>query len=233
MVSGNPQGVGGQALDADSATEAQILQQNSDVTLRDMSDLVYRFAADEGRNRAFYMHTDPLIELPLARRQAVHTPEGVMMEKVQVFLTPEARRGDFLDWTFSVQPESMQRMDSRTRLQRSMEFAIKVLPAVMQAALVAMQLGIPFNVAKAVEKMAKEAGVTWMDEVWYDPEFQRKWQAFQMMGPQEQGSKGSSAQPNGQPRTVMKVRGPTQQIRRDQQMGAAQSQSQLPTNQVY
>lgn len=235
MISGNPQGIGGQALDADSATEAQILQSNADVTLNDMRDLVYKASGEEGKKRLFYMHTDPLMEIPLSRRKTVQTENGPQPMDEQIILTPEARRGDFLDYTITVQPESMSRVDSQTRLFRSMEFAIKALPAAANVALIMMQLGMPFNIQVYIERLAKDSGIDWFDEVWYDPAFQQKWASYMQMGPQPDSSKGTiaSAQPNGQPRTVGKVRTPTQQNNRQEQMGAAQSQSTMPSNQRY
>jgi hypothetical protein len=234
-ISGNPQGVGGQALDADSATEAQILQGNASITLEDMKDLVYDFAADEGKKRLYYIHTDPLINIPLAKRMPVHTPNGIMMQEVQLHLTPEARRGDWIDYSLKIQPESLGRIDANTKLQRAMEFAIKVLPAVFNATMAAAQMGIAFNPIVFLEHMAEAQGVEWMEEVWYDPTFQQRLQLMMQLGPQMAPSKGqpASAQPNGQPRNVMKVRDAGEQLRRDQQMGAAQAQSQMWNNQRF
>lgn len=231
MMAGNPQGVGGLDLRAASATEANILQSNADITLEDMRYLVYKFAGEESKKRAFYLHTDPLIELPLARREVVMTDNGPQVQDVQVFLTPEARRGDFLDYTVTIEPESMGRVDSRVRLQRSLDFAVKIIPAAASIAQVLTPLGIPFNLQVYIENMAKEAGIDWMDEVWYDPLFQQRLAMHMQMGPQmgpSKGQLGGAVQQNGQPGQVMRTRNPQQQTRRDQQMGAAQGQADLP-----
>jgi len=226
MMAGNPEQVGGQRVDAKSATAAQILNNNAGVTLEDMKDMVYVAAADEARRRAWYFHTDPLMQIPLIQRQkqpgqqmvdpvsgqAIWMPPSV--QEVQVVLTPEARRGDFIDFTFKIEPESMGRVDAKTRVAQAYDFAQKILPAVMAAAQICMALGIPFNAAAMIVRMAKDSGIEWMEEVFYDPQFQTEQMQQQAMGPQAQNSKGQVAQPqgggmmdqilqNGQPSSVM------------------------------
>jgi hypothetical protein len=186
MMASNPQGVGGLDLRAASATEASILQGNSNVLLEDQRDLLVVSAEQEARKRFFYMHTDPLIRLPLVQRKPMQTPDGVMMKPQQVYLTPEVRRGDFIDYTLKIQPESMQRVDSKERLRQALEFASQILPVALQAAQIAAMIGIPFNVQLFIENMAKDRGIEWFHEVWYDPMFQQKQRAIMLAGPQQQ-----------------------------------------------
>ena len=194
MMAANPQGVGGQRFDADSATEARILQTNASIGLEDMKDLVYQLSEGEARNRAWYMHTDPFINVPLIRRvevpaQFVSTSMGPQMvaparlEEQQVFLTPEARRGDWLDFMFKVSPESMGRQDQRSRFQAAMTFAVKILPAAVQAAQMMAMLGHPFSVKTYILRMAKDAGIDWMDQVFFDPDYQMMMAQRMLMGP--------------------------------------------------
>jgi len=203
MMAANPQAVGGQNMDAESATEAQILAQNANIGLEDMKDLVYDMSAIEAAKRAWYLHTDPFIEMPLTRRvttppQYGQGPNGPMIvepgrvEDEQIYLTPEARRGDFLDFHFEVEPESMARKDARTRFQEAMDFAVKILPAVMQSAQTAAMLGLPFSPKQFLLRMAKDRGIDWLDEVFYDPEFQQQMMVQMMQAPQAEGSKGQA-----------------------------------------
>ena len=255
QMAANPQGVGGQSLDADSATEAKILAGNASIGLEDMKDLVYQFGAEEARKRAWFLHTDPFIEIPLIRRDQVPaqyamTPAGPIMTQgpqafdQQVVLSPEARRGDWLDFTFSIQPESMGRVDARTRLSQALDFAVKVLPAAVQAAQSMLMIGVPFDVKAYVVKMAKDVGIDWMDEVFYDPEFQMRWMQMMMQGPSPQSSKGTAGGgkggggqqngalaailQNGQPGNVAKgAPSPAMADRQDAQAGANQGQAEL------
>lgn len=227
MMAGNPNQTGGLGIDAKSATAASLLQQNAGIGMEDMKDLVYQFAAGEARKRAWYMHTDPMMQIPLTRRvmqppYMIMGPQGPitvappMMNDQQVILTPEARRGEFMDFIFEIEPESMGRRDSRTRFAQAVDFATKIMPAAMSAAQAAMMLGIPFSAKALILRMAKDEGIDWMDEVFYDPEFQMQLMQQMAMGPQAAQSKGQPGQPvpmgpsalqgqimqNGQPATV-------------------------------
>ena len=227
MMAANPQGVGGMTLDADSATEARILQGNANIGLEDMKNMVYQFAAEEASKRAWYLHTDPFIEMPLIRRDQIPaqyamtaqgpvTTQPARSEDRQVILSPEARRGDWLDFSFDIQPESMGRMDSATRLQQAMTFAIKVLPSVLQSAIIMAQLQMPFDTKQYLIKLAHEAGIDWLDQVFYDPEFQIKVLSMMMQGVNPATSQGQVGQPsptagmaailqNGQPGNIPKA----------------------------
>ncbi len=252
MMAGNPAQVGGQNIEAKSATAANILQQNSGIGLEDMRDMVYRMAAAEARRRAWYFHTDPLMQMPLVKRQLntqpqmMQGPQGPVwlmsptMQEVQVILTPEARSGDFLDYTFTIEPESMGRVDSKTRMQQEMAFAQQILPACMASAQIAMQLGIPFNATAFLIRMAKDMQITWLDEVLYDPQFQMQMQQQMLMGPQAANSKGQieGQQPNpglmgaqlqnGQPGQVQAPPpNPMQQQNMQAQGGANEGQIEL------
>lgn len=245
MMAANPNQIGGQGIDAKSATAANILQSNASIGLEDMKDLVYQMAAGEARKRAWFFHTDPLMQVPLIQRQEVQkpiltpTPQGPqwlsmpMMQDVQVVLTPEARGGNFIDFVFTIQPESLGRQDSKTRLAQAMAFAQQVAPAVAAAAQIFSGLGVPFSAIAFLLRMAKDMGITWMDEVLFDPNYQQQLLMQMAAGPQMSGSKGT-AQPNpglagqlqnGQPGTVQGSQPtPDQQQNAGQQEGANDSQ---------
>jgi len=244
MMAANPQTQGGERSDAQSATAARILQSNASTGLDDMKDLVYQSAQSEASKRAWYFHTDPLIEVPLIKRRQVpaiyaQSQTGPAMvqpasiEEFQVFLTPEVRSGDFLDFTFEIQPESMGRKNGATQYQEMLEFAVRVVPAVAAAALTFFQLGIPFSPQAYISRMAENAGMDWLDEVFFDPMFQEKLANRMLMGPSPAGSQGQ-LQPNpnavttqnGQPGQVQAVASPVKQVRQGEQAGANQDQSQ-------
>lgn len=250
MMAGNPAQVGGQNIEAKSATAANILQQNSGIGLEDMKDMVYRAAAGEARKRAWYFHTDPLMQVPLTQRQMMPGgiqigPDGVpwmqppSMQDVQVILTPEQKSGSYIDFVFKIEPESMGRVDSKVRLQQELAFCQQVLPAVMAAAQVGMALGMPLNVQAMLIRIAKDMGITWLDEVLYDPAFQQQMAQQLMMGTQggATAGKGQAApqQPNsglmnaqlqnGQPGQVQAPPpGQQQQQNMGAQAGAEESQ---------
>lgn len=244
QMAGNPAQMGGQSQDSNSATGTMILQQNASVSLNDMKDMVYKTAAAEARRRAWYFHTDPLMQVPLTKRQVQPAqfapgPNGQIVivpptiDQVQIVLTPDARSGEFFDFTFTIEPESMGRVDSQTRLQQMLDFCTKILPGVLTAAQTAMQMGLALSPKALLERAAKDMHIEWLDEVFYDPEFQQQLMMQMMMGPQPGPSKGQAApagpgngsmaamQQNGQPANVgASAPTPQQQVNSQQQQGA-------------
>jgi hypothetical protein len=247
MMAANPETMGGQGMQASSATQSRILAGNASIGLEDVKDLVYQAVAAEGRRRAWYFHTDPLIQMPLIRRlpePAQYAP-GTMgpimvaparMREVQVFLTPEARRGDFLDFVFVVEPESMGRVDSKTRFAQALDFAAKILPTAAAAAQTMAMLGVSFSVKEYIIRMAKDSGIDWLDQVFYDPEFQMQMAQRLAAGPPADSSKGTPQSggmmdqilQNGQPAGVMGgAPDPMTQIMQDEQAGANLGQREV------
>jgi hypothetical protein len=201
LASGNTDQLGGVRSDANTATQANILQGNASVRVEDMRDLVYIGTQKIQRKLAWYLHTDPLIALPLIKRKpiparTVMSPMGPIlippkMEEQQVILSPDARQGEFLDFHFEIESKSMSRMDPAQRLQKALLFAAKVLPSAAQAAMVCQQMQVPFSFAKFVIRMAKELDIEWMDEVFYDPEFQAQVQNLMAQSPKPDNSKSA------------------------------------------
>jgi hypothetical protein len=252
MIASNPQALAGERIDAGSATEARILQGNANIGLEDAKDMVYQWVADEARKRAWYLHTDPFIEVPLISRQQIPAqfasgPNGPVMmepgrfEDVQIMLTSEARQGSWLDFTFEVEADSMSRPDRQQRFAEALDFAVKILPSATQSALAMFNMGIPFNAKEFIVRMAKIRGIEWMDEVFFDPDFQFRMQQMMMAGPSPVGSQGSPQQ--GQPQQespllgilqngqaqVQKTQNQQQQQNQDAQAGAIAGQQQLRT----
>lgn len=247
LMAANPEQIGGQQVQANSATAASILQQNANVGLSDMKDMVYIMAAEEARKRAWYFHTDPMMKIPLTQRQKmppqlIQGPMGNMIiqppteQEVQVILTPEARSGDFVDFTFKIAPESLGRLDSKVRLQQLMQFATQTMPAVMTAAQVAMGLGIPFNAVGFLLKVGKDMGIDDLDQIVFDPQYMQQQMLQQSLGPQMADSKGqvagmpnpglnNSIAQNGQPGQVQGTPpNAAMEQKQAQQAGAADAQ---------
>lgn len=221
LATGNTDQLGGYRSDADTATQANILQGNAAIRVEDMRDLVYIGTRKIHQKLAWYLHTDPLISLPLIRTvqmpsYVTQSPDGPILvppkkEERQVELTPEVRRGEFLDFHFGIEEKSMSRMDPAQRLQKMLLFAGKILPSAAQAAMVCKQMGTAFSFSKFVTCMAKELDIEWIDEVFYDPEFQAQLLAVQRIAPQPDNAKVTNAAlggglgaalQNGQPANV-------------------------------
>lgn len=138
-----------------TATQAEIVQANSSIRLADMQSIVYHFTADVCKDLAFFLHTDPLIELPLVKR----TREG---GEQQVVYTPEMREGDWMDYQLSVVPFSMARQDPNLRVRRLMEFIGNGIPAMAQAF---QMLGPTFDIEAAMEIVARNMGIDELESI--------------------------------------------------------------------
>jgi hypothetical protein len=221
-MSGNPDQIAGLASEAESATQANILQANSTITIEDARGMVYDVAAKDARSKAWYMHTDPFIEAPLSRRK----PGG---EYEQLILTPEQRRGDFLDYTFKMKARSMSRLDPAVKTKRIIEFATNLIPNLMNSAAVAAQMMIPFNVQEAITDLADELAILEEVQDWFvDPTFLNRIQMQLELGPQPQG-KAQIAGPNtAGPMGLgnqMKSMNAFQERKQTEQIGANETQS--------
>lgn len=219
-MSGNPDQMSGLRSEAKTATQASILEGNANVVIEDERELIYECAARIKAKEAWYLHTDPLINLPLSRRD----PSG---GRVQLVLTPEQRRGDFLDFAFELKARSMSKLDPRIKTKNIIEFATNLIPSMMVSAQAAIQMGVEFNVQKALTDLADQLDISGEVQSWFnDPQLLQRIQLMMQMGPQNAGKAqkaGNEINQNGS--MGGKVAGPITQFNQNTQMGANQSQS--------
>ena len=220
QMAGNiPRGQGGK----ETATRSQILQSNASISIEDARDLLYDGAAEVSRKIGWHLHTDPLINIPLTKR----ITGG---KQVQLWLTPEQRQGDFLKFIFKIRERSMSRLDPAIRSKRLVEFATNLMPAMMTAAMMSLQMGAPFNIRKAITDITNELGIIEDVQDWFDdPDFEQKMMAIMKMGPQNAG-KASQASPAGIAQNqgfpmARNIMTPGQEFNQNAQMGAAEAQS--------
>ncbi len=226
-IAGNPDQMAGNMTQGtkgskETATRSSILQANANISIEDARDILYDGTAGINKGLAWYLHTDPLINLPLTRRETGG-------KQVQLYLTPEQRNGDFFKFVFKIVSRSMSRLDPTVRSKRIMEFAVNMVPALINAAMVAMNMGVPFNVQQAITDIAYELDLTEYVQDWFaDPNFEQKMKVMLALGPQNAGKAtagpGSTEQNGGSPVT-RNIPSPTQEFNQNAQAGAAESQS--------
>lgn len=180
-MSGNPDQMAGLKSDANTATQAQILETNANVIVQDERELIYETGAEISGKEAWYLHTDPLIQLPLSKRQ----PGG---EYIQLILTPEQRYGDFLDLTFKFKARSMSRLEPNIKNDLVLKFATQIFPNIMQSAMIASQIGVEFNVQRCLTSLADQMDVDEEIMDWFnDPEFAKRMELMAQIGPRNAG----------------------------------------------
>ena len=183
-MSGNPDQAAGISSEAETATQANILQSNAAVSIEDARDLLYEGTAGISHDCAWYFHNDPLLDMVLARRKPGRETE-------QVFLTPEQRLGDVEDFVYTIVAKSMSHIDPNVIAKRTMEYMTNVVPALANTAMMLVQLGVPFNLQRALTLAAEESGLSEsMKEIFDDPEFQQKLEMYMML---HSGGQGDSA----------------------------------------
>ncbi len=226
-ISGNPDQMAGNIPQGqrgkETATRSQILQSNANISIEDARDLLYDGAADVGRKIGWYLHTDPLINIPLTKR----ITGG---KQVQLWLTPEQRQGDFLKFIFKIRQRSMSRLDPAVRSRRIVEFGTNVMPAMMNAAMIAAQMGVEFNIRKSLTDLANGLGIIEDVQDWFDdPEFEQKMLAIMKMGPKNAGKAGQASaegvMQNGGFPMARNIMTPGQEFNQNAQAGAAEAQS--------
>ena len=174
-MSGNPDQAAGISSEAETATQANILQSNAAVSIEDARDLLYEGTAGISHDCAWYLHNDPLLDMVLARRKPGRETE-------QVILTPEQRLGDVEDFIYTIVAKSMSHIDPNVIAKRTMEYMTNVVPALANTAMMLVQLGVPFNLQRALTLAAEESGLSEaMKEIFDDPEFQQKLEMYMML----------------------------------------------------
>jgi hypothetical protein len=222
-MSGNPDQVAGLSSEADTATQASILQANSTITIEDARDMIETIAGKTSSKKAWYMHTDPFIDVPLSRRK----PGG---EYQQLRLTPEQRRGDWLDYTFNIKARSTTRLDPSVRTQRIIQFGTNLIPSLANTAAICNSLGIPFNLQESITDLADEMGVLEEVQDWFvDPTFLQRIQLQMMLGPQPTG-KAQIAGPTAGSGNQTKQQTPFQERKQIEQEPANESQQARTSN---
>ena len=226
MMAGNPELISGQGVPGGkntTATAVQALQGNASIGIEDMRDIVYDQTAEVQRRIAWYLHTDPFIQLPLTKRETGG-------EEVQLELTPEQRMGDFLDYTFKIVARSMTPLDPMVRSKRIIEFTVNIIPGAAQTALAMMQMGQQFNITKYLSQIAFEMGIQdIVEDIFVDPEWQMKMEIMTSLGPQNSGKAGGNsvagAKQNGGNPMARPITTPGQDFNQQSQETAAMGQS--------
>jgi hypothetical protein len=227
-MSGNPDQVAGNMTPGtkgskETATRSQILQANASISIEDARGLIYDGVGEINRRFAWYLHTDPLINIPLTKRVSAG-------EYRQLFLTPEQRQGDFLEYTFKIVARSMSKLDPSVRSKRIAEFGTNILPAAANTAMILLQIGVPFNLQRYLTRIADEMGIgEWVLDLFDDPEFQQKMAIYMSMGPQNAGKASENTnegvtQNQGFP-GKRNILGPDQIQNQNVQMTAAEGQA--------
>ena len=154
-LGGNIDAMGGLAQQAGTLGQEQLLVQSSSEMIRDMQSKVITFTGKVIKDLAWYMYSDPLIELPLVKHV-----EG--FGDIPFVWTPEDREQDFFEYNFEIQPYSLQQKSPQQRLQMIMQyiqgFLLPIAPQ-MEA------WGQHLNIEKLLEIISKYSDLPELQEI--------------------------------------------------------------------
>lgn len=155
-LGGNIDALAGLSPQADTVGQERLILGNASKRLSDMADRTQVVATSIIEALAWYLWSDPLIELPLVKRV-----EGVNVDIPTVF-SADALEGDFLDYNFKIQAHSMQQLtpsEKWAQLMAVMQGAVfPILPMIQEQ-------GGSIDVAKLLEIAAKNTNMPELREI--------------------------------------------------------------------
>jgi len=187
-MSGNPDQQAGIASDANTATQATILNANANVTVEDSRGMLNDFVRGLNRDAAWYIHYDPMLDMTLTvkRRDWYSVDKGMLNKTVR--LTSSQRRGDHWDYTFDLKARSMTPVDPIILTKRVIEFGTSVVPSMVAAAYQATMMGVPFNLRASLTSLAEQLDIADIVSEWFDdPEYMNRIALMVQMGPKADG----------------------------------------------
>lgn len=146
-----------------TATEAEILQNNMMARIRDMQDQLESWLSCIYHKRAFYLHHDPFIQLPMTKRLR----NGI---EIQVVYSDDTRSGDFWQYAIKVESGSTKRKSPDAQAQALIQFSTQIIPSLLQTFMATQGA---FSLNAAVRLIAAKMGITEIDEIWNDPNHQQ------------------------------------------------------------
>ena len=155
ITGGNLYTLGGRATQAETLGQEQMLQANASKHLEDMVEQHHAFTKSILKKLAWFLWSDPLIEIPVIKRR------GAL--ELEVVYSEETREGDWLDYGFDIEPYSMSKMNPEIRYQKLMQLISQV---VLPTAQIAAQQGTILDAGELVKEAARYMDISDIDRWW-------------------------------------------------------------------
>ena len=153
---GNLYTMGGQGSQAKTLGQEQMMQSNASRILEDMVVQVHDFTESIMRKWVWRLWTDPLIQMPEVKRIP-----GVV--DLDVVFDQADKEGDFQDFSFDIEPYSMQRYSPTLEYQKTTQFLTQwVIPIMGPAA----QQGITLDIDVVTKDLARYLNIPNIDSWW-------------------------------------------------------------------
>ena len=153
--SGNLQLLGGLAPQSETLGQDRLLAENASERLKGMQKRVQAFSRGIFRDLAWWLFTDPLIELPLVK------PNPGAAQGIRVTLTAADMEGDFLDYNVEINPYSMQARSPQEELNLLMSILERfIIPFRNELA----QQGMTINFPALLRRIGELSNLNTLDE---------------------------------------------------------------------
>lgn len=147
---GNANLIGGIQAQSPTLGQDQMLLANASASIDYMIDKVHGLIRNMFNKMAWYVFTDPLMDITVSKRVAG-------LAEIPVRITADTREGDFWSYNFDVEPYSMQRMSPTSRRNSIMQLTTGII--VPLANMIQAQGGI-IDVAKLVKSISRDTDLT-------------------------------------------------------------------------
>ena len=155
---GNLYNLGGIRSEAGTLGQEQIITAKSRGPVEDQLTAVVRFCTNIDRKLAWYLMSDPLIEIPMIK----HVP-GV--GPIDVVYNQESIEGDFLDYNFNIDPYSTQGTTPEETYNKLLQVVnTTVYPLIETAA----AQGLTVDVRKLTKLISQFVDLEDLPEIWTD-----------------------------------------------------------------
>lgn len=156
-LAGNLDALGGLSPQAGTLGQDQLLSVNASRRVSEMQNRMVEFSRGVINSLAWYLLNDPLIDMKIAKRVP-----GYESIEVPVDISPENRKGDYLDFNFDVEPYSAQDVTPGQRLQTlTMFFQQFLVPFAPMLA----QSGIQINFQGLLKLVAKYSNIDELSDI--------------------------------------------------------------------
>jgi hypothetical protein len=152
----NADTLGGRSTMAETLGQEQMLLANASRAIYDMAGEVHEFTKKVIRRLAWYLWTDPLVDIPVIKRVSG-------LGDLPATFSQSAREGDFYDYNFDIEPYSMKRESPDMKGQKLLQF---VSQWVLPTAPIAAQQGNQIDINIITKDLAKYFGVDNVDHWW-------------------------------------------------------------------
>ena len=155
-LGGNLDALGGLSAQSQTATQDSLLHESASKRIAAMQGDLMEFTSDLVRDLAWWMWNDDSLELDLVRSI------GALNIQIPVQWTADHRKGDFLDYTFDIEPYSFQALTPGAKTQALLSLWNQVM---LPGAELGMQQGIAPNMDGMLRTLSKLMNLPEVEDV--------------------------------------------------------------------